>query len=463
MRPCRLLSVGLRRPASRGYIMLNLRYPGPDSIHHYELDNGITVLVYQNSATESVVVEGLIRAGALVESRDQAGLADFTAELLLRGTERRSFDEIYEEIEAVGATLHFGGGRHLTDFSGGGLVEDLDLLLDLLAQSIRRPTFPEEQIEAVRGEILTGLQMRANDTYQMAALAFRELLYQDHPYANSLDGYEETINRLKRDDFKAFHDRYYGPKGMIITLVGGVEPEVALGKVEAVFGDWRKSQQLMPEPPPAARPTSTLRTHVDMPHKTQSDIILGLPGPLRSAPDYLDASVANTILGVFGMMGRLGQNVREEQGLAYYAYSRLHGGLGPSPWYVSTGVAPDKVELALNSILHEIDRLRTEPIPEEELADSKAFRTGSLPVGLETNAGLAGVITDLDLYDLGLDYLQQLPGRIEAMTPDTVQMAAQKYLSTEQIAIAVAGPTADGTGLGEKEESLGDRGADGPA
>jgi zinc protease len=150
--------------------------------------------------------------------------------------------------------------------------------------------------------------------------------------------------------------------------------------------------------------------------------------------------MANTILGVFGMMGRLGKNVREKQGLAYYAFSRLQGGLGPAPWYVSTGVAPEKVEQAINSILHEIDRMQHEPIPEDELADSQAFRAGSLPVSLETNDGLAGVITDIEVYDLGLDYLQQLPDKFNAMTPESVQAAAQRYLSTEQIAVTVAGP-----------------------
>lgn len=204
----------------------------------------------------------------------------------------------------------------------------------------------------------------------------------------------------------------------------------------------------MPDAPPAVRPSQTLRVHVDMPQKMQSDIVLGLPGPLRSAPDYLEASLANTVLGVFGMMGRLGQNVREKQGLAYYAYSRLHGGLGPSPWYISTGVAPEKVELALDSVLAEIERLCTEPIPKEELADSQAYRTGSMPVGLETNSGLASVITDIELYNLGLDYLRHLSGKIMAMTPETVQAAAQKYLTSQQLAIAVAGP--NGTGENNK-------------
>ena len=421
--------------------MLDTTYPGPDSIHRVVLDNGMTLLSYTNKAADSVVVEGVVRAGALVESRENAGLAAFTAEMLMRGTERRSFDQIYEEIESVGATLQFDSGRHVSEFSGRGLAEDLDLLLDLIADSLLRPTFPSDQLEPVRGEFLTSLQIRANDTRRMAALAFRELLYPEHPYGQSVDGYVESVSQISHDSLQAFHRDYYGPKGLIISVVGAVEPDEAQAKVEAAFADWKKTQTAMPAAPPAPRPESLQRRHVEMPDKSQSDIVLGLPGPLRAAPDYLEASMANTILGVFGMSGRLGQNVREDQGLAYYVFSRLQGGLGPSPWYTSTGVAPDKVEQAIESIRHEFRRLQDEPIPEEELADSQAYRTGSLPVGLETNDGLAGIITDMELLDLGLDYLQTLADKINAMTPETVQAAARKYLSADQIAIAVAGPT----------------------
>jgi len=424
--------------------MPDTSYPGPESIRRHTLGNGLTILIYHKPSSQSLYVEGMVQAGGLVDGREKAGLASFTADMLMRGTRQRSFETIYEELESVGASLHFSSGRHISEFSGVALIEDADLLFALLAGSLREPTFPEHQVERVRSEIMTGLQIRANDTRQMANLAFRSLLYGEHPYGISSDGYPETVAQIGQDDMAAFYDEYYGPDGMIITIVGGLEEAEARAKVEAAFGDWRKKQTKMPSVDGADRPGGLVRTQVAMPQKTQSDIVLGLPGPLRSAEDYLEASMANTILGVFGMMGRLGKNVREEQGLAYYAYSRLQGGVGPSPWYVSTGVAPDKVEQAIASILHEIDRLRTEPIPAEELADSQAYRTGSLPVGLETNSGLAGIITHMEQYGLGLDYLQLLPDKFEAMTPETVQAAAAKYLSSDSLAIAVAGPKVTG-------------------
>ncbi|MCL4870746.1 MAG: insulinase family protein [Anaerolineae bacterium] len=417
------------------------QYPGPDTIHRFQLDNGLTLLVYENFAAATVIVDGTLCTGALAEHPDKAGLASFTANMLMRGSQKRDFSEIYEALESVGAGLNFSGNRHLTDFSGGGLAEDLDLVLTLAAESLTQPTFPIEHVEQVRGETMTGLHMRANDTRQMAVLKFQETLYKGHPYGRSVEGYLETVEQISRDDLAQFHTETYGPAGMLVIIVGAVKAEDALAKVEATFGSWRNpAQKTMPSLPGVMRPQTFNRLHVPMKDKTQSDIIMGWPGPLRAAPDYLAASLANTVLGVFGMMGRLGQRVREEQGLAYYASSTMGGGFGPSPWYVSTGVAPEKVEQAIESIRHEVRLMCEELVPEEELADCKAFRTGSLPVGLETNTGLADIISSIALHDLGWDYLSRYPDLINHLTAEEVRAAAQNYLDPDKVVITVAGP-----------------------
>ncbi len=420
--------------------MQNSPYPGPDNIHRHVLPNGIVVLIYENFATQSVVIDGLIRAGALAETRQSAGLSSFTSTMLMRGTEKRPFTNIYETTESIGASLGFSSGYFSTGFAAKGLVEDFSLLLDLTAQSLRYPTFPAAQVEKMRGQYLTALHMRADNTQQMADLRFREAAYPNHPYGRSTSGYLDSMNTITRDKVAAFHADYYQPQGMILSIVGGLGMDEILEEVTAVLGDWHHpSPKPMPAMPPAPRPAAKMRVQVDLPDKSQSDIIIGLPAPARSAPDYMDASVMNTILGVFGMMGRIGKVVREEKNLAYYAYSRLQGGLGPSPMYAAAGVAPDKVEEAIDAILHEIDRIQTELVPLDELADSQAYRTGSMPVGLETNEALAGIITDMEIYDLGLDYLQRFSDTINAVTPERVRAAAQKYWSLEQLVIAVAG------------------------
>lgn len=416
-------------------------FPGPDTIHRSVLDNGITVLVYENMSSDTISLEGVVRAGSVIESREKAGLADFTADLLLRGTHKRTFEEIFEALESVGAGVSFGSARHTSGFSGHSLVEDLDLVLDIIVESLCRPVFPEEQIEKLRGQIVTGLQMRANNTRQMAWLAFHEMIYAGHPYSRSVSGYLDTIPGIMRADIVDFYERNYGPKDMIIGLAGAITAESALRKIEAAFGSWRNDGQHVTRlSPDAARPSGLSRRHLPMPDKHQADIVLGLPGPRRSATDYLDASLMNTILGVFGMMGRIGQNVREEQGLAYYASSRLEGGLGPGPWTATAGVAPDKIEQAIEAIRHEIRRIMDEPVTAEELADSQAYRTGSMPMSLETNGGLVDIITDMELYGLGLDYLHRYSEMINSITVERIQAAARKYLSADDIAITVSGP-----------------------
>lgn len=421
--------------------MTSSSYPGPESIRRHVLDNGITVLIYENPYSGTISLQGVVRAGAVAETRENAGLANFAADMLLRGTHKRSFDEIFEALESVGAGVSFGGGRHTSGFSSHSLVEDFDLVLDVIIESLCRPTFPEEQIERLRGQLITGLQMRANNTRQMSWLAFSETAYGEHPYGRSVSGYLDSVAGMGRREIVDFYDRHYGPQDMIIGVAGALPADMMLKKIETVFGSWRNEhQQLSQLSPDVERPTGLTRRHVSMPDKHQADIVLGLPGPRRSAPDYLDASLMNTILGVFGMMGRIGQTVREEQGLAYYASSRLEGGLGPGPWTASAGVAPDKVDQAIESIRHEIRKMMTDLVADEELADSQAYRTGSMPMSLETNNGLVDIITDIELYALGLDYLQRYSQMIQSITPERIRSAAGKYLSADDLVIAVSGP-----------------------
>ncbi len=422
--------------------------PGPQDIARHKLDNGIVVLARENHSSPSVVVSGYLRVGACDEQPEQAGLAAFTANALMRGSTQRTFEQIYEELESAGASVDVSGGTHTTGFGTKSLAEDLPLALDILAGALRQPTFPPGEIEKLRGEILTDLEERAHDTGRMASLTFHELAYPpEHPYARSLAGYTKTISSLSRDDLVGFYAGGYGPQGMVIVVVGAVETADALTQIEDVFGDWKVGARLprsyerapLPEVP---RITEIRKRTVSIPGKTQSDIILGYPGPARAAPDFLDAVVCNTILGVFGLMGRLGENVRDKQGLAYYSLSRVDGGPGPGPWRVIAGVNPANVEQAITSICAEIRRICEQPVGEKELADNKAFITGSLPLRLETNEGVAQAILNLEHYNLGLDYLQRYAGLINAITAEQVQAVAQRWLDHEAYALAVAGPPA---------------------
>lgn len=417
-------------------------FPNQDTIRRQELANGITVLAYESFATQSVVVTGDLRVGAVFDPADAAGLSEFTSDMLLRGTANRSFEAIYDTLESVGARLTFGSGRLLTDFNGMALAEDMPLLLELAADALIRPTFPTDHVQRVRGELLTALAMQANNTRRMAGKRFRELLYGDHPFGRSTLGTPESVSAIDSAQLRAFHAAHYGPRGAIITVVGARPAAEMIDLVARYFGDWQADNPPLPTVADVARPVGIVREHVEMAEKSQTDIVLGVPGPRRADPNYLDIRVANTILGVFGMSGRIGKNVREKQGLAYYAYSSLSGGLGPSPWLVATGVAPKDVERAVDTIRAEIRRIQHEPVAAEELADTQAYLTGSMPLGLETNGGIAETLANMELYDLGLDYLTTYADRIRGVTVEKVQEMAQIYFSADDIAIATAGTTA---------------------
>jgi zinc protease len=415
--------------------------PSPETIFRAELPNGITVLAYENFDSPSVVIGGHLWAGAISETAEQAGLSSLTAGMLMRGTERRTFGQINDALESVGAQLGFRSNVHTVGFGGKALAEELDLLLDILADSLQHPTFPAAELEKLRGQVLTAIQRRADDTSSMAWLAFDALLYPNHPYGRSVMGYEETVSGLGGAHLLSYYRDHYSPQGMVLAVVGAVSPDVVLDKVRRALGDWQAPDASPNRSiPPNVHLDETRRDTVVVEGKSQSDIVLGWPALARSDPDYMTARLANTVLGVFGMMGRLGDNIRERQGLAYYAYSRLEAGLGAGPWTAVAGVNPTNVERAVEGILDEARRMRAEPVPQDELADSQSYLTGSMPLRLETNEGVVTSLLDIERHGLGLDYLMRYTNLVNAVSVDDIRETVGKYLDPEVYALAVAGP-----------------------
>ncbi len=415
--------------------------PGPEDIVRQVLPNGIVILSRANFNSPSVVLTGYLPAGGIFDPDEKLGLADFVASTLMRGVQDLDFFKIYDLLESAGASLGFGGGVHSIGFSGKALVEDIDLLLDLMAQALRYPIFPVEHIEKIRTQLLTSLGIRAQDTGTMASLLFDQIIYAGHPYSRPEDGYPETILAIQPQDLPDFHSRHYGPRGLTIAIVGAIDPHEAIDKVEKVLGDWHNPNQATKISLPGLnRLEKPITQSVSIPGKSQADILIGAAGPARSSNHFLPAMLGNHILGQFGMMGRIGEVVRDKAGLAYYAASYLSGGTGPGPWNISAGVDPDKIEKTLDLILEEIRRFTSEPVSAEELADSQANLIGRLPLSFEANTGVASALTNLERYSLGLDYYQRYPQLIREITAESILQAAQEYLHPQQLGTAIAGP-----------------------
>jgi zinc protease len=416
-------------------------FPGPDDTTRVILPNGITILVRANFNSPSVVIGGYLSGGSLFDSDDTLGLADFTAHGLMRGTETRAFQKIFDALESVGASLSFGAGSHNTGFSGRSLSEDLPLMLNLLADTLRHPTFPPEEVERLRAQFLTGLAERAQDTGEMASITFDQIVFAGHPYARPEDGWPETIRAIQRDDLVTFHQRCYGPRGMVIALVGAIDPISAVEQVTKMLGDWANPEQIQLPGLPALTPLQeTITRKVEIPGKFQADLVIGTSGPRRKDPEYIADALGNSVLGQFGLGGRIGDVVREKSGLAYYASSSLDAGIGPGSWSVSAGVNPANVEKARELICREIRLFVEKGIRVEELADSQSNFIGRLPLSLESNSGVASALLNMERYDLGLDYYRRYPDMVRAVTAEQVLSAVNKYLDPDRLAIAIAGP-----------------------
>lgn len=418
--------------------------PGPNNTLRRTLPNGITVLVRENFASPAVVISGYVLVGSEDEPPGKHGLAGFTSDVMQRGTRHRPFGELYEQVESIGASFAIRAGTHTSSFGAKGLAEHFAVLLDILVDVLTAPAFALQQVEKARTEILTALQERAQDTRRLAQLAFCELAYpEDHPYHWSNLGYPKSIGSITQDDLLEFYEAHFSPQQMVIAAVGGVEATEAAACIERAFGDWHVSRTPRTALRPAPKLIEARQRRIQVHDKTQSNIVLGWPGPERAHSDFVACFVANTILGVFGTYGRLGKRVREQLGLAYYVFSSLDGGLGPGPWSIQAGLDPTNVDHAISLILEELKRIQDSLVQTEELSDTISYLTGSLPLALETNEGVAHALVNIERYSLGLDYLQRYASLIRTVNADLVQTVAQRWLDPTCFALAIAGPERD--------------------
>jgi zinc protease len=406
------------------------------------LPNGIVVLGQAQPGDPAVSVRLRSAAGAALDPEGKDGLAYLTGRMLLRGSAGRTFAEINDITDGLGASIGVGPGRTNTDISIKCLTEDLPQMLDLAAAALRSPDFPGEELEKIRKETLGAIKDQRDSTGAMAERAMRDLLIPaGHPSRRQVIGEPETISGITREELIDFHARHFGPKVLTVSIVGGIDSiEQAVSLINERFADWNSPAERPEELPEITAGNAESRDSRAIAGKSQADIAIGFPTLKRSDPDYFPLELGNLILGRLGLMGRLGSNVRDLQGLAYYVYSSVDTGRTFGMWTARAGVDPKNVEQAITSIRAELARLRTEPVTEQELSDAKSYLTGSVPLALERNDGIADLLLSIEHHHLGLDYLDRYPDLINAVTADQILAAARKHLDEARVAIGVAGP-----------------------
>ena len=408
------------------------------------LDNGTTVLVKESRATPAVTISAALEAGSLLDQDDLLGLAHFHARTIDRGTARRSTVEIAEVLDLRGVSLGVSITRHVLTLSCNCLSEDFETILELLADVIRCPSFPDEEIVTRRGEILTAIQQDNDNPAVKAVEQLMALLYgETHPYGRFVKGTPESVKRIDRRALLRFHRSRAAPSVLSVVVVGDIDAGMAIAAVSRVFGDWQAMPARRPILEPPAVATHRRRVVVPMMNKAQADVGYGFTTIPRSDPNYYAYLLMAHVLGQYGMGGRLGHSIRERQGMAYYTFCSFEAGEIAGPLVVRAGVNAKNVDRAVASIDREITAIATDGVTDVELRDSKRYLIGSIPRTLETNNGIAAFLQTVERFNLGLDYDQCLPGLLKAVSRDEVNAAAARSLSPDRASVVIAGPYQD--------------------
>ena len=413
--------------------LLTIRLPHPKS---FTLSNGLTVYVLEDHRMPAVRFRLVMRAGSLFEPKP--GVAEVTASMLTEGTEKHSYLQFAEETADMGATVSASSGSDTASISVAGLSESTDKLISLMGEVLLHPTFPTDRLDRIKYQQSSqAAQRRTNPASLTADLAAR-IYYGGTPYAQPSPKATE-IAVLTPADLAAFHSAYYRPNGALLGVSGDVEINHLKKSLEATLGEWKPGSQSVELPTAAFKPLETTRIYlIDRPSSAQTVLQFGNLSVKQSDPDYIPLVVANRILGG-GSSGRLFQNIREQKGYTYGAYSNLSAGRWPGIWGASASVRTPVTEPAVKEFFHEFDRLQEVPVSAEELELAKRSIIGSFAGTLENPDGILGRTLDLVQNKMPLDYWDTYPARIQAVTSEDIQRVSRKYLGKNRIQLIAVG------------------------
>ena len=407
----------------------------------HELPNGAVVIAQHTATHRAVTIHVSVAAGSGHDADTALGTAHFVAKVIDRGTQSLSADALAEAFDGRGVSLTVGVSRHLMTFSCTCLADDIEDVLALVAGVVITPAFPQDQVDLRRSSVITSIRQDEDDPGTVATEALMAALYPgSHPYGRRAKGTVASIQAIGRDALIDFHRAHVGAANLRVVIVGDVDASKAVALAENAFGQWRHAGAAPLSPPPATTAGSRTLQTVVMPGKAQSDIAYGFISVTRPDPRFYALTLMNTVLGQYAMGGRLGDSIRERQGMAYYVFSGFDANVAEGPLLVRAGVSPSNVTRAIASIDEELRRMADDGVTTSELADAKRYLIGSMPRMLETNGGIAGFLHSADYFGLGLDFDQRLPGLLDAVTIAEVHDVARTFLAPDRATIVVAGP-----------------------
>lgn len=408
------------------------------------LANGVVVTTKETRKTPAVTMNLAIRAGSLCDPPDGVGAMFLLSKLLDRGTARHSTSDIADALETRGASLSLSVNRHILSVLCTCLSADFDAVLEIIGDILIQPAIPAAELAPRKSEVITAIAQDEDSPYVTALQRLMGMLYgADHPYGRPLKGSSASIERLTRDRLLELHRSRFAPSEVSLVVVGDLAPSRVVDVATRVFGAWTAPGPAPVPLEPPAPATARRRLVVPMMNKSQADVAYGFTTIERSDPTYYATLLMNNILGQYALGGRLGDSIRERQGMAYYVSSAFEANLVAGPLMIRAGVAPGNVDRAVASIDEVLAHMRTDGVTEQELAESRQYLVGSMPRSLETNAGIAQFLQNAEFFGLGLDYDARLADLLGGVTLDDVHAAAGRILDPERAAIVIAGPYGD--------------------
>ncbi|NLG62904.1 MAG: insulinase family protein [Candidatus Cloacimonetes bacterium] len=413
----------------------------PD-VHSATLRNGMRVVHARHGRMPVVSAHVVIDAGAAAEPASRGGLAQLTASALHAGTNERDSNQLAWDLELLGVQLNTDVTWDAIEASITPPAAQLADALAVLADVVRNAAFPDGEVGRLREEQLAEILQRMKEPRALANDVVGRCFYApDAPYARPLIGTTESVGAITPSDLRAFHRDRFTPSSCTLVLVGDIDADSATALAERCFGDWTGTPAPLPDLIVRPRHEGPSVHIVDRIGAVQSELRIGHIGVPRSHPDYFPLIVMNTIFGG-AFTSRLNMNLRETHGFTYGVRSQYTLRRGPGPFLVSTAVGTDVTVRAVEEVLKESERLRSEGVSDEELTNARDYLIGILPLQMQTTGQLASALAELVTYGLPLDYYDNYRDRIAAVTAEDIRRVAREHMRPETFAIVVVGDAA---------------------
>ena len=428
----------------------------PNALHRAELENGLRILVLEDHRLPRMALSLTVRRGEASVESSQAGLASFTAELMKRGAGRRDALALASAVDEIGASLGVSAGWDSMGVGVAGLSRDEDRLFAILADVVLKPRFEPREAVRARSERLAQLEGAKDDPGTLLSWYAASALYPGHRYGVPAEGTPTSVERFDAALARDLHRRFFVPGDAVLAAVGDVEAQDVIERARRAFGGWPRGNVVPPGEPPAAQvPPARRVLVVDRPELVQARILIAHEGIARGDPDRVAASLLNSVLGGSGFSSRLMARVRSEAGLTYSVGSGFSLRRTPGPFVVSTFTRVPEVRRAIDLLLSELARARSQPPAEAELGPARTLAVGEFSLGLETSEAVMASLVELDVYGLPEDGLDSYRGRVRAVSEGEIAALAQRLLHPERTVILLVGPARELTpqleGLGPVE------------